>query len=300
MKEDPEPAKLRGFHDEHLGSRIMADIWDLVRADPFTMIFFDDEGGLDDYRKTMRTVEERLAGVEYAVVPGLLRLQPRRKGQGLLRRRHYLSSIVAPAPLLTRTYENWTERLQFRLADPRIIENHQDRDHHLRELRELSLHSASVLHRRRSSPCAARYPDQYPHLQQASGRGHMDRPVPPRSRAMSVTGIAGGKDFCAVLITKGPDEFEIGFGRKILQARRQPFLSILALRHRYHDHCHPRGQGLSRKTEGHPPSTAQPSLTRLRSGPTSLIAVEAWQEIHALVPAGGFFRTRPRLHPTSA
>ena len=68
MKKDPDPdfAASRG---EHLNGRIMAAYLGFEFVDPFEMVFFDEEGILDD-RKTMRAVEKRLSEVEYAVIPG--------------------------------------------------------------------------------------------------------------------------------------------------------------------------------------------------------------------------------------
>ena len=68
MEEDPD-ADYAASRGEHLNGRIMAAYLGYTFVDPFEMIFFDEDGGLDD-RKTMRAVEKRLAREDYAVIPG--------------------------------------------------------------------------------------------------------------------------------------------------------------------------------------------------------------------------------------
>lgn len=68
MKEDPD-ADFAASRGEHLNGRIMAAYLGYAFVDPFEMIYFDEDGMLDD-RRTMREVEKRLMLEEYAVVPG--------------------------------------------------------------------------------------------------------------------------------------------------------------------------------------------------------------------------------------
>ena len=201
MKEDPD-ADYAASRGEHLNGRIMAQYLGFEFVDPFEMIFFDDEGSLDD-RKTMRTVEKRLAGVEYFS----------RGGSDIT------GSIVAGA-CHADVYENWTDVSGFLVADPRIIKNPARIETiTYRELRELSYMGASVLHeeaifpvRRQGIPINIRNTNR----PQDEGTWIVDSTA--QKSGYVITGIAGRKDFCAVLITKDMMNSEIGFGRKVLQA----------------------------------------------------------------------------------
>ena len=189
MKEDPD-ADYAASRGEHLNGRIMAQYLGFEFVDPFEMIFFDDEGSLDD-RKTMRTVEKRLAGVEYAVVPGFYGCSHDGKVKAFSRGGSDITGSIVAGACHADVYENWTDVSGFLVADPRIIKNPARIETiTYRELRELSY----------------------------MGEGTWIVESTAQKSGYVITGIAGRKDFCAVLITKDMMNSEIGFGRKVLQA----------------------------------------------------------------------------------
>ena len=121
MREEPDPdyAASRG---EHLNGRIMAAYLGYTFVDPFEMIFFDDEGMLED-RRTMRAVEKRLADVEYAVVPGFYGCGHDGRVKTFSRGGSDVTGSIVAGACHADVYENWTDVSGFLVADPRIIPN---------------------------------------------------------------------------------------------------------------------------------------------------------------------------------
>ena len=218
MKEDPD-ADFAASRGEHLNGRIMAQYLGFEFVDPFEMIFFDDEGSLDD-RKTMRTVEKRLAGVEYAVVPGFYGCSLDGKVKAFSRGGSDITGSIVAGACHADVYENWTDVSGFLVADPRIIKNPARIETiTYRELRELSYMGASVLHEEAIFPVRRQgIPINIRNTNRPQDEGTWIVESTAQKSGYVITGIAGRKDFCAVLITKDMMNSEIGFGRKVLQA----------------------------------------------------------------------------------
>ena len=218
MKEDPDPdfAASRG---EHLNGRIMARYLGYTFVDPFEMIFFDEEGTLDD-RKTMRTVEKRLAQEEYAVIPGFYGCSYDGKVKTFSRGGSDVTGSIVAGACHADVYENWTDVSGFLVADPRIIKNPARIETiTYRELRELSYMGASVLHEESIFPVRRQgIPINIKNTNRPEDDGTWIVESTAQKSGYVITGIAGRRDFCAVLIYKDLMNSEIGFGRKVLQA----------------------------------------------------------------------------------
>ena len=218
MKEDPDPdfAASRG---EHLNGRIMARYLGYTFVDPFEMIFFDEEGALDD-RKTMRTVEKRLAQEEYAVIPGFYGCSYDGKVKTFSRGGSDVTGSIVAGACHADVYENWTDVSGFLVADPRIIKNPARIETiTYRELRELSYMGASVLHEESIFPVRRQgIPINIKNTNRPEDDGTWIVESTAQKSGYVITGIAGRRDFCAVLIYKDMMNSEIGFGRKVLQA----------------------------------------------------------------------------------
>ena len=218
MKEDPDPdfAASRG---EHLNGRIMARYLGYTFVDPFEVIFFDEEGALDD-RKTMRTVEKRLAQEEYAVIPGFYGCSYDGKVKTFSRGGSDVTGSIDAGACHADVYENWTDVSGFLVADPRIIKNPARIETiTYRELRELSYMGASVLHEESIFPVRRQgIPINIKNTNRPEDDGTWIVESTAQKSGYVITGIAGRRDFCAVLIYKDLMNSEIGFGRKVLQA----------------------------------------------------------------------------------
>ncbi len=218
MTETPEVdyAASRG---EHLNGRIMAEYLGFEFLDPFEMVFFDEEGLLDD-KKTMRTVGKRLEEVDYAVIPGFYGCGADGKVKTFSRGGSDITGSIVAGACHADVYENWTDVSGFLVADPRIIKNPARIETiTYRELRELSYMGASVLHDEAIFPVRRQgIPINIRNTNRPDDEGTWIVESTAQKSGYVITGIAGRKDFCAVLITKDMMNSEIGFGRKVLQA----------------------------------------------------------------------------------
>ena len=213
---DVDYAASRG---EHLNGRIMAAYLGFEFVDPFDMVFFDDEGALND-KKTLRETRKLLADVEYAVVPGFYGCGFDGKVKTFSRGGSDITGSIVAGACHADVYENWTDVSGFLVADPRIIKNPAKIETiTYRELRELSYMGASVLHEEAIFPVRKQgIPINIRNTNCPEDAGTWIVESTAQKSGYVITGIAGRKDFCAVLITKDMMNSEIGFGRKVLQA----------------------------------------------------------------------------------
>ena len=145
LKTEPEKdyAAARG---EYLNGKIMAKYLDAEFIDAAEVIFFNEEGNLNDY-KTDKTLGARLAACDKAVIPGFYGLGKNGKIKTFSRGGSDVTGSIVAKASKADVYENWTDVSGFLVADPRIIENPKGiRYITYRELRELSYMGASVLH----------------------------------------------------------------------------------------------------------------------------------------------------------
>lgn len=226
MKEEPyeDYAASRG---EYLNGRIMAAYLDFPFIDPYEAIFFNEEGTLNSY-KTEKVLSKLLAEAGRAVVPGFY-------GQGKDGRIKTFSrggsditgSIVASAAKVD-TYENWTDVSGFLVADPRIVKDPVT-IHTItyRELRELSYMGAAVLHEDAIFPVRSKgIPINIRNTNKPEDEGTWIVESTAKKPKFTITGVAGKKGFCAVLISKAMMNSEIGFGRKVLEAFEENHISF--------------------------------------------------------------------------
>ena len=136
-------------------------------------------------------------------------------------------SIVARA-CRADVYENWTDVSGFMVADPRIINNPVGIETiTYRELRELSYMGASVLHEDAIFPVRHEgIPINIRNTNKPDADGTWIVESTCQKSGYVITGIAGKKGFCAVLISKALMNSEVGFGRKVLQAFEESGISF--------------------------------------------------------------------------
>ena len=204
---------------EYLNGKVMAAYLGIDFIDAKEVIFFNEEGNLNTY-KTEKALRKRLSACERAVVPGFYGLGKdgfvkvfSRGGSDVT------GSLVAQAAKVD-IYENWTDVSGFLLADPRIVENPASiRYITYRELRELSYMGASVLHEDAIFPVRhCGIPINIRNTNVPTDEGTWIVESTGQKPDYVVTGIAGKKGFCSLLVTKSMMNSEVGFGRKVLQA----------------------------------------------------------------------------------
>jgi aspartate kinase len=226
MKTEParDYAASRG---EYLNGRITAKYLDYEFIDPFEVIFFNDEGNLNSY-KTDKVLSARLAKTPRAVVPGFYGQGKDGKVKTFSRGGSDITGSVVASAARVDIYENWTDVSGFLVADPRIVEN-PVAIHTItyRELRELSYMGATVLHEDAIFPVRSRgIPINIRNTNKPDDEGTWIVESTATKPKYTITGVAGKKGFCAVLITKGLMNAEIGFGRKVLQAFEENDISF--------------------------------------------------------------------------
>lgn len=226
MKTEPamDYAASRG---EYLNGKIMAKYLDFEFIDPFEVIFFNDEGNLNSY-KTDKVLSARLAKTPRAVVPGFYGQGKDGKVKTFSRGGSDITGSVVASAARVDIYENWTDVSGFLVADPRIVKD-PVAIHTItyRELRELSYMGATVLHEDAIFPVRSRgIPINIRNTNKPEDEGTWIVESTATKPKYTITGVAGKKGFCAVLITKALMNAEIGFGRKVLQAFEENDISF--------------------------------------------------------------------------
>ena len=212
---------------EYLNGRIMAEYLDYEFVDPKDTIFFNEEGHLNSY-KTEKTMKERLTKAGNAVIPGFYGMGKDGKIKTFSRGGSDVTGSIVAGALQADVYENWTDVSGFLVADPRIIKNPVGiKTITYRELRELSYMGASVLHEDAIFPVrSAGIPINIKNTNAPEDEGTWIVESTGQKPEYTITGIAGKKGFCAVLVTKSLMNSEIGFGRKVLQAFEESNISF--------------------------------------------------------------------------
>jgi aspartate kinase len=211
---------------EYLNGKVMAAYLGIPFIDSAEVIFFNEEGNLNDY-KTYKRLTERLAQNERAVIPGFYGMGKDGNVKTFSGGSDVTGSIVARASRAD-VYENWTDVSGFLVADPRIVPDPKPIKYiTYRELRELSYMGASVLHEDAIFPVrSCGIPINIKNTNAPEDAGTWIVESTCQKQDYVVTGIAGKKDFCTIFITKAMMNSEIGFGRKVLQAFEENNISF--------------------------------------------------------------------------
>lgn len=223
-----EPARdYAASRGEYLNGKIMAAYLNIPFIDAAEVIFFNEEGRLNDY-KTRRVLSERLANYERAVVPGFYGLGKDGRVKTFSRGGSDVTGSIVAQAAKADVYENWTDVSGFLISDPRIVPNPKPIKYiTYRELRELSYMGASVLHEDAIFPVKkVGIPINIRNTNRPSDEGTWIVESTAQRQKYIITGIAGKKDFCTVFISKAMMNSEIGFCRRVLQAFEESGISV--------------------------------------------------------------------------
>ena len=226
MKEEPylDYAASRG---EYLNGKIMAEYLGFTFIDPYDAIFFNEEGALNSY-KTEKVLSAMLSETERAVIPGFYGQGKDGKVKTFSRGGSDVTGSVVASAAKVDVYENWTDVSGFLVADPRVV-NNPVTIHTItyRELRELSYMGAAVLHEDAIFPVRSKgIPINIRNTNKPEDEGTWIVESTAKKPKYTITGVAGKRGFCAILITKAMMNSEIGFGRKVLQAFEENHISF--------------------------------------------------------------------------
>ena len=218
LKEDPQK-DYTASRGEYLNGKIMAEYLGYTFIDSKDVIFFNEEGNLNTY-KTEKMLAQALEENERAVVPGFYGLGKDGNIKTFSRGGSDVTGSLVAQACKADIYENWTDVSGFLVADPRLVENPAEIKYiTYRELRELSYMGASVLHEDAIFPVRhSGIPINIKNTNRPQDEGTWIVESTCQKPDYVVTGIAGKKGFCSVLVTKAMMNSEVGFGRKVLQA----------------------------------------------------------------------------------
>ncbi|MBR3367269.1 MAG: aspartate kinase [Lachnospiraceae bacterium] len=218
LKEDPQSdyAASRG---EFLNAHIMARYLGYEFVDAAEVIFFDEDGNLES-KRTKKAVAAKLENIPRAVIPGFYGMGHDGKIRTFSRGGSDITGSIVAGAVKADVYENWTDVSGFMVADPRIIKDPVNIDTiTYRELRELSYMGASVLHEDAIFPVRGEgIPINIRNTNKPEDDGTWIVESTCQKSGYVITGIAGKKGFCTVLIYKALMNAEVGFGRRVLQA----------------------------------------------------------------------------------
>ena len=216
MRNEPHNADYMASCGEYLSARIMAAYLDWSFVDTEFCVFFDEKGRLDR-RRTKRALQEKLGGLEHAVLPGYYGAMPDGQVHTFSRGGSDISGALVAAAMGADVYENWTDVDGMLTADPRIVSQAATIPAiTYAELQEMTYQGATVLHEDAVRPawdagipihiCNTFHPE-------AAGTWIRSENVLHEN---PVTGVAGRKGFSIILIEKEKMNAMVGYVRKTL------------------------------------------------------------------------------------
>ena len=204
---------------EYLNGIIMANYLGYEFIDAATVIFFDEHGEFNA-EKTHKVLRAKLKETERAVVPGFYGAKEDGTVKTFSRGGSDVTGSIVARAAHVDVYENWTDVSGFLVADPRIIYKPAVIEViTYKELRELAYMGASVLHEDAIFPVRKEgIPINIRNTNKPEDAGTWIVGSTCQKSKYTITGIAGKKGFCSVILEKDMMNGEIGFGRKVLQA----------------------------------------------------------------------------------
>ena len=203
---------------EYLNGIIMSHYLGFPFVDAADVICFDEHGNFLA-EETNETLKAQLESMKHAVIPGFYGAKPDGTIVTFSRGGSDVTGSLVARALLADMYENWTDVSGFLVADPRIVKDPaQIGTITYRELRELSYMGAGVLHEDAIFPVRKEgIPINIKNTNAPEDPGTMIVESTSRKTPYTITGIAGKKGFCSIIIDKALMNAEIGFGRRVLE-----------------------------------------------------------------------------------
>ena len=203
---------------EYLNGLVMANYLGYDFIDAADVIFFD-EHGFYDVAKTYPTLASALEAHEHAVVPGFYGTSFDGKIKTFSRGGSDITGSIVAAACRAVVYENWTDVSGLLMADPHIVSSPAViKSITYRELRELAYMGASVIHEDAIFPVKkAGIPINIRNTNKPDDPGTWIVENTARRSKYTITGIAGRKNFCSIIIAKDLMHSQPDFYRKVVQ-----------------------------------------------------------------------------------
>ena len=203
---------------EYLNGLVMASFLGYEFIDAAEVIFFDENGNFDADR-TNSTLRARLEECSCAVIPGFYGSNPDGSIKTFSRGGSDITGSIVARACKAGVYENWTDVSGLLMADPHIVSNPAVmKNITYRELRELSYMGASVMHEDAIFPVKkAGIPINIRNTNKPDDPGTWIVENTARRSKYTITGIAGRKNFCSIIIAKDLMHSQADFYRKVVQ-----------------------------------------------------------------------------------
>lgn len=203
---------------EYLNGLVMANFLGYEFIDAAEVIFFDDAGNFDQ-EHTDLVLGPRLETCEHAVIPGFYGMGADGRVKTFSRGGSDITGSIVARACKAGVYENWTDVSGLLMADPHIVSNPAVMSNiTFRELRELSYMGASVMHEDAIFPVKkAGIPINIRNTNRPEDSGTWIVENTARRSKYTITGIAGRKNFCSIVIAKDLMHSQPDFYRKVVQ-----------------------------------------------------------------------------------
>ena len=203
---------------EYLNGLIMANFLGYEFIDAADVIFFDASGNFDA-AMTNSILAPRLEDCACAVIPGFYGTGKDGKIRTFSRGGSDITGSIVASACRAGVYENWTDVSGLLMADPRIVSSPKIMNSiTYRELREMSYMGASVMHEDAIFPVKkAGIPINIRNTNRPEDPGTWIVENTARRSQYTITGIAGRRDFCSIVIAKDLMHSQPDFYRKVVQ-----------------------------------------------------------------------------------
>ena len=211
---------------EYLTAKLMAEYLGYRFVDASEVIIFDYSGKID-FDRSYEALHAILKGDDRLVIPGFYGALPNGEIKTLTRGGSDITGAILAKLVNASLYENWTDVSGILIADPRIVSNPKQIKYiTYEELRELSYMGANVLHEEAIFPVMeANIPLHILNTNAPNDEGTIIVEN-NEDEQITVTGIAGKKDFSVITIYKKHMSDEVGIIRKALSVMEKYNVSI--------------------------------------------------------------------------
>lgn len=205
---------------EYLNGLLLADYLGYDFLDPGDVIFFREDGRLDD-EKTNTVLGARLQDAGPTVIPGFYGSLPDGAIRTFSRGGSDITGAIVARAAGAEVYENWTDVSGFLMADPRIVGDARPIRHiTYHEMYELSRAGATVLHEDSVFPVSrAGIPTNIRNTNDPNHPGTMITCTAVQREDFAIfAGVAGKKGFSLLLAEKEEPDSSRTFARGVIQA----------------------------------------------------------------------------------
>ncbi|MCK5130321.1 MAG: aspartate kinase [Clostridiales bacterium] len=212
---------------EFLSGKMLSALLGWKFVDPATVIVFKNSTTLDSVA-TYQNIKSECKD-QKTVLPGYFGADGDGEIVTFSRGGSDITGALAAAAMDADVYENWTDVSGFYMADPRIVENVRHIEElSYEELRELSYMGAGVLHENAIFPVREKgIPINIKNTNKPQDEGTYIVPFSKlKKHELSITGVAGKRDFSIINIKKTSMNSELGFARRILSVLENHKISL--------------------------------------------------------------------------